>query len=113
MARHQTYRCFAHGGADGWEAICVDLDIAIQGDSFDEVRDLLNHAVATYVRDAEMEAPAAREKLLKRRAPWHVVARLNINLLLSSFRRRAEAMQASFPVYASPQMHYSAISGYN
>lgn len=60
---------YAHGQADAWEAICVDLDLAVQGVSFDEVRGLLNEAVATYAEDARRERPDQARRLLARRAP--------------------------------------------
>ena len=114
MRGPSSYRCFAHGREGDWEAICIDLDIAIQGGSFDEVRGLLNRAVATYVADAHREPAAVRDRLLNRRAPWFVSVGFAVRLLLSSFdRRRNEVVQATFPVYAAPQMHFSAIPGYN
>ena len=114
MARRDSYLCFAHGRDGAWEAICVDLDIAIQGSSFDEVRDLLNSAVSTYIVDAEQEEPEVRDQLLSRVAPWYVTSGLVARTLVSSLaRRREKARQAIFPVDASPQMHFSAVPGYN
>jgi hypothetical protein len=114
VARRDSYLCYAKQRDGAWEAICVDLDIAIQGSSFDEVRDLLNTAVATYVADAANETDEDRERLLSRRAPWYVRASLHTRFLAAGFdHRRKSALQAIFPVYASPQMHFSAVSGYN
>ena len=64
--------CLARGGAERWEAICLDLDLAVQGRSFDEVRALLEEAVNTYVADANAEAEPAGSQLLARRVPLHV-----------------------------------------
>ena len=64
--------CVAHGKADRWEALCLDLDLAVQGRSFEEVRSLLQEAVNTYVEDAQAEAEPARSQLLGRRVPLHV-----------------------------------------
>lgn len=114
MSHAASFLCFAHGRDGDWEAVCVDLDIAIQGSSFDEVRNLLNRAVSTYVADAEAESAEVRDSLLSRRAPWHVTAGMKLRFLLSSFtRRRDNLAEAIFPVYAAPQMHFSAIPGYN
>ncbi len=44
MAR--TLRCYAEGRDDSWEAICLDPDIAVQGESFAEVVDSLNEAIS-------------------------------------------------------------------
>ena len=41
--------CYAWGNADGWEAICVDFDLAAQGDSFEEVRSELSDAIDTFL----------------------------------------------------------------
>lgn len=112
MTDRPTFLCFAHGSDQGWEAICVDLDIAVQGDSFDDVRNGLNHAVETFVEDAAAESDEDRASLLSRRAPWHVIAGLTFKLILANAkRRRARDMQATFPVYATPKMHISAVPG--
>jgi hypothetical protein len=64
--------CVAREGAERWEAICLDLDLAVQGRSFDEVRALLEKTVNTYVEDAKAEAEPARSQLLARCVPLHV-----------------------------------------
>ena len=64
--------CFAEGSGQSYEAICVDLDIAVQGRSMKEAVTLLNKAVATYIEDALKEDAATSQRLLSRRAPWHV-----------------------------------------
>jgi hypothetical protein len=64
--------CVARGGGEKWEALCLDLDLAVQGRSFDEVRGLLEEAVNTYVEDARAEAEPARSQLLARRVPLHI-----------------------------------------
>lgn len=62
--------CVAHGRPEGWEAICLDYDIAVQGQSFAEVREVLNDAIHTYVEDAMKEDERTRRQLLDRRAPF-------------------------------------------
>lgn len=64
--------CFAHGRDRDWEAICLDLDIAVQGESFAAVQSALNEAIQTYVMDAMAEDTATSEQLLNRAAPWYV-----------------------------------------
>ena len=66
---------YAHGTPGAWEAICVDLDISVQGASFDEVRALLDESVASYVEDAMKEDPKDARRLLNRRAPFWVQLR--------------------------------------
>lgn len=91
--------CFAHGSESGWEALCVDFDIAVQGDSFDDVKLMLDTAVQEYVRAIDNEAPADRLALLNRRAPWWVTLNLTARLIAHNvFRGRGGEAQASFPV---------------
>jgi predicted RNase H-like HicB family nuclease len=62
--------CFAEGKEGDWEAICLDLDIAVQGSSYEEVSELLNSAIATYFEDALAEDAETRKRLLSRKAPF-------------------------------------------
>ena len=62
--------CFARGHRGHWEAICLDLNIAAQGESFQEVKDFLERSIDTYVKYAMKEDAATREQLLRRRAPF-------------------------------------------
>lgn len=91
---------YAHGDASGWEAICVDLDIAVQGRSLDEVRGLLAEAVETYVEDAQREAPAAAKRLLNRRAPWSVRVKFALLFLahILSHGRPGREQRAGFDI---------------
>ena len=69
----KVFICVARGRAkDDWEASCLDLDIAVQGRSLDEVRAKLDTAVTTYVADALNEQEPDRSALLNRRAPLGV-----------------------------------------
>ena len=77
--------CVARGNeANGWDALCVDLDIAVHGPTFDSVRESLNHAINTYVEDALNEEPHVRRALLSRRAPWHVRLKWGFQFFLFS-----------------------------
>ena len=84
----RTITCFAHGNRDSWDAICIDFDIAVQGESFDEVRQLLGDAVATYVTSAMAEQPEDRDRLLNRRAPLRVRAKLAFGFLWHVLRHK-------------------------
>lgn len=95
----RSFLCYAHGRDGDWEAICVDLDVAVQGASFEEVQMLLNEAVAEYVDAAMFETPKVRAQLLNRKAPWHVSFKLWIGILISNlFNGQHREQQASFPV---------------
>lgn len=91
---------YAHGRPGAWEAMCVDLDIAVQGASFDAVRDLLNEAVASYAEDALKEAPRDAERLLRRRAPpWVQLKFVWLFLAHIALRRRANReLRAGFDI---------------
>lgn len=64
--------CYAHGHEGSWEAICVDLDLSVQGTSMEDVMRRLDKAVHSYVADARKEAPEIARGLLRRKAPFHV-----------------------------------------
>lgn len=68
----REFLCVARRASDWWEALCLDLDLAVQGRSFDEVQALLQEAVNTYIEDASAEAEPARSRLLARHVPLHV-----------------------------------------
>jgi len=48
--------CLARGRPGDWEAICLDFDIAVQGESFEQVENLLMTSVRAYVEDAMKES---------------------------------------------------------
>ena len=68
----RAFRCFAWGGGTEWQALCIDLDIAVQGTSFEEVEASLATAIEMYL-DAVSRLPSEEQaRLLSRRVPWHV-----------------------------------------
>ena len=71
-------RCCAHGGGTEWQALCVDLDIAVQGVSFDEVRSSLTTAIDMYLETVTGLPAEERTAFLRRRSPWHVRVRFAI-----------------------------------
>jgi predicted RNase H-like HicB family nuclease len=90
----------ASGRPGDWEAICLDLNIAVQGESLQEVQAAMEDAITTYVHAAMEESPETRDALLNRRVPFSVEAKYLFRLIwtvLLSRRRggpddRAEAM---------------------
>ncbi|WP_295445611.1 DUF1902 domain-containing protein [uncultured Thiodictyon sp.] len=65
-------RCYAEHEPSGvWVALCLDFDLAAQGETFEEARDHLDAMINDYVEDAltgeDRDHAAA---LLNRRAPW-------------------------------------------
>lgn len=68
----QHLRCYARGYENEWEAICVDLDLVVEGTSLDDVKARLDSVIEAYVTDALNESPAQSRRLLSRRAPFSV-----------------------------------------
>ena len=69
-------RCYAYGRDSSWEAICVDLNIAVFGTTFREVEASLRTAIDVYLETVAELPTAEQQAFLSRRAPWHVRARL-------------------------------------
>lgn len=69
---HRTLYCYAEGKGREWEAICLDLDIAVQGHSFAEVYQSLNEAIDVYLESVEALPEAEQARLLSRKAPLRV-----------------------------------------
>jgi predicted RNase H-like HicB family nuclease len=78
----RTLHCYAEGRDGGWEAICLELDIAVQGDSFAEVYQALDEAIAAYLETVHDLPEGERRHLLRRKAPMSV----RISFLLRAFR---------------------------
>lgn len=70
MAR--TLHCCAEGRDGDWEAICLDLDVAVQGRSFEEVFDGLKEAISLYLETVADLPPEERPSLLNRPVPFMV-----------------------------------------
>ena len=63
-------RCYAEGQNNEWEAFCLDLDLAVQGESFTEVHDALLADIYDYVEYASSLPKPEAKRLLNRRAPF-------------------------------------------
>lgn len=64
-------KCYAEQESDCWVALCLNFNLAAQGDSFEEVKTKLEAMIADYVYDALVgeDKPYAAQLLL-RRAPF-------------------------------------------
>ena len=87
-------KCYVHGGETSWEAICVDLNVAVCGNSQREVRASLRKAVDLYLETVAALPTAEQNGFLSRRAPWHTRARLAILTWLSALRSGRDRPQA-------------------
>ena len=82
-----AFRCYAHGRGRGWQAICVDLDIAVDGASRQEVRASLATSIELYLETVADLPAEEQQRLLTRRSPWHVRAKLAALAWLHRTRR--------------------------
>jgi predicted RNase H-like HicB family nuclease len=69
---NRTLHCYAEGCDAEWEAICLDLDIAVQGRLFEEVVASLQEAIALYLETVADLSPEERRPLLHRSAPFFI-----------------------------------------
>ncbi len=65
----RTLHGYASGRDGDWEAICLDLDIAVQGSSFEEVARSLRDAVTLYLESVGSLPETQQAHLLHRTAP--------------------------------------------
>lgn len=66
----RTLHCVAFGDARRWQAYCLDLDIAVEGNSFHDAEARLREAVRDYVELAMTLPAPEREPLLNRTMPF-------------------------------------------
>ena len=85
-------RCYAYRNGDTWEAICVDYDIATYAPSLDEVKESLVTCIDLFLEGVIEATPEDRKRLLRRRSPWLLRAKLTTLTWLS--RLRTDAHQA-------------------
>jgi hypothetical protein len=83
----RTLHCYAEGRDGDWEAICLDLDIAVQGRSFDEVFHSLSKAVALHLETVASLPVEEQKHLLHRPAPLSVRLGFLARSIRALFRR--------------------------
>ena len=87
-------RCLAERDGNVWVASCLDLSLAAQGDSLDEVKKKLEQMIFEYVLDATVgEDREHADVLLNRKAPlaswikyYFVLAQRKIGMLKDASR---------------------------
>lgn len=62
-------RCYAVKRDQHWEAFCIDLCLAVQGDSINDVKSRLNAQITSYVEEALTIDRQHAAYLLSRKAP--------------------------------------------
>jgi predicted RNase H-like HicB family nuclease len=86
-------RCYAEGRDGDWEAICLDLDIAVQGNAFEEVFSSLQHAISLYIESVANLPPGERGGLLHRPASLSVRLRFLTHALRCLFSDSEDGTQ--------------------
>lgn len=94
--------CYAIGRGDQWEAICVDFDLAIQGNSLAAVQEGLNAMIASYIEDAKNESEETAAQLLNRSAPLSVRLSLAAKLIWHVLKRRRDRDGDSYAGFDLP-----------
>ncbi len=94
--------CVAHpADVGGWEAFCLDFDLAVQGRTFDDAKAALELAIVSYIEDAMLEAEPSRSQLLRRRAPFWVRLGWGLRFFIDTIRDRRDHddnVAVGFPV---------------
>lgn len=68
--------CYAWGRPGDWEAVCVDFDLAAQGESLEDVRRELADAIETYLEYVASLPENEQPRFLNRKAPLGLRLRL-------------------------------------
>lgn len=85
----RVLRCWAVGKDGEWEAICLDLDIAVQGESFEEVSAALEKAIRMHVETVMTLPKEERPALLDRPVPLGPRLRFALDAFRFALRRRS------------------------
>jgi len=81
-------RCYGEQKGDVWQAFCLDLNLAVQGASPQEVRTKLHQQISSYLYDAlEGEDRMYADQLLSRKAPLGFWLKYYYYNILCSFHK--------------------------
>lgn len=82
-------RCYAEKVDGQWQAFCIDLNLAAQGDSLEDVSERLERMVGSYLYDVfEGDDREHAEDLFPRRAPIGFIARYYVVKARNALRRK-------------------------
>jgi predicted RNase H-like HicB family nuclease len=86
----RVLHCYAFGDDNEWQAICLDLDLAVQGRSFEEVFHRLTEVICLHL-EGVMELPEEDQKrLLNRSVPWFVRVKFAVAAFIMALRTRGQ-----------------------
>lgn len=90
--------CFAEERDGQWEALCLDLDIAVQSSTFEDLVVSMKEAIKLYVESVGDLPPEERARLLHRVAPLSVRLRFLLAVARSMlFQRGGEPLPFAVP----------------
>jgi hypothetical protein len=93
--------CFAYLQNGIWGAICLDLDISVQGDTLEDVKASLAAAVDAYALSARAEDSKMGLVLMRRKARFSVRAQCHARYLFATVLqpRKVPAEHAEFVLF--------------
>jgi hypothetical protein len=90
MRQERVLSCYAVQREDGWEAICLDFDVAVQAESFAEVSRKLGEALHSYVEYVNTLPEEDRKRFLMRQVPRYVRAKFILGVISTMLFQRAD-----------------------
>jgi hypothetical protein len=79
---------YVFGSGRHWEGVCLNLDIAVQGESLDETKALLFEMIGDYLSLASAVPFSEQARMLSRKAPFFVRARYHAAYIRDSLLSR-------------------------
>ena len=84
----KSFLAFVERSGSRWDAVCLDFDLAVQGDSYEDVIDKLRDQVKLFL-DGVGDLPAADQvRLMSRKVPLRLRLRWLLSVAWSMLRRR-------------------------
>jgi predicted RNase H-like HicB family nuclease len=94
--------CYAAGRPGSWEAICLDLDLAVQGESYEEVADSLAKAIRLHLEAVLRLPEEERAQLLHRPVPFSTRLRFALEAFVTGLRRQTSGELSHQYTIAAP-----------
>lgn len=99
-------RCYAEKKDNIWQAFCIDLNLAVQGETRDEVRTKLHQQIVSYLYDAlEGEDKEYAAQLLNRKAPIGFRIKYAFYKILMNFYKAKDGINHIFNEIIPPNPH--------
>ncbi len=98
MVMNKAIWCYAEGQQGNWEAICLDFDLSVQGESFDAVYRDLHESILMYLDYIEGLPKGEQVQFLNRKVPLGLRLKFISTLFLSAFKQNGKD-RASFLVH--------------